>query len=76
LFARIFVTSASGGVRTQHGLSDSGNRFSRHLAKFLLRGAPLNGTGYLSKNTESPVTRKITVPERHEADSLDRANRP
>ena len=36
LFARVFVTSAIGGARTQHGLSDSRNRFSRHLAKFFL----------------------------------------
>ncbi len=36
LFARVFVTSAIGGARTQHGLSDSRNRFSRHLAKFYL----------------------------------------
>ena len=36
LFARVFVTSAVGGARTQHGLSDSRNRFSRHLAKFFL----------------------------------------
>jgi len=36
LFARILVTSAIGGVRTQHGFSDSRNRFSRHLAKFFL----------------------------------------
>jgi hypothetical protein len=36
LFARVFVTSAIGGARTQHGLPDSRNRFSRHLAKFFL----------------------------------------
>ena len=36
LFARVFVTSAIGGARTQHGLSDSRNRFSRHLPKFCL----------------------------------------
>ena len=36
LSARVFVTSAIGGARTQHGLPDSRNRFSRHLAKFCL----------------------------------------
>ncbi len=36
LFARVFVTSAIGGARTQHGFSDSRNRSSRHLAKFFL----------------------------------------
>ena len=36
LFARVFVTSAIGGARTQHGFSDSRNRFSRHLAKLFL----------------------------------------
>ena len=36
LFARVFVASAIGGARTQHGLSDSRNRFSRHIAKFFL----------------------------------------
>ena len=34
--ARAFVTSAIGGARTQHGLSDSRNRSSRHLSKFFL----------------------------------------
>ena len=36
MFARVLVTSAIGGVRTQHGLSDSRNPFSRHIAKFFL----------------------------------------
>ncbi|MGC2640890.1 MAG: hypothetical protein WA406_04225, partial [Pseudolabrys sp.] len=36
LFARVFVTGAIGGARTQHGLSDGRNSFSRHLAKFFL----------------------------------------
>jgi hypothetical protein len=36
LFARVFVTSAIGGERTQHGFSDGHNRFSRHVAKFFL----------------------------------------
>lgn len=36
LFAGVFVTSAVGGVGTQHGFSDSRNHFSRHLAKFFL----------------------------------------
>ena len=36
LLAGVFVTGAVGGPRTQHGLSDSRNRSSRHLAKFFL----------------------------------------
>jgi hypothetical protein len=39
LSARVFVTSAIGGTRTQHGLSDSRNRSSRHLTKFFLGNA-------------------------------------
>jgi hypothetical protein len=35
-FAPVFITSAIGGTRTQHSLSDSRNRSSRHLAKFFL----------------------------------------
>ena len=36
LLAGVFVTGAVGGPRTRHGLSDSCNRSSRHLAKFFL----------------------------------------
>jgi hypothetical protein len=39
LFARVFVTSAIGGERTQHGFSEGHNRFSRHVAKFFLGGS-------------------------------------
>ena len=38
-------------------------------------GAPVNDTDYLSKETENPVTRKITVPLRYEADFLDGADK-
>jgi len=32
---------------------------------------PVNDSDYLSKETETPVTRKITVPLRYSADLLD-----
>jgi hypothetical protein len=35
----------------------------------------VNDTDYLSKETENPVTRKITVPLRYEADFLDGADK-
>jgi hypothetical protein len=35
---------------------------------FAQSGAPVNDTDYLSKETENPLTRKITVPLRYEAD--------
>jgi hypothetical protein len=38
-------------------------------------GAPVNDTDYLSKETENPVTRKMTVPLRYEADFLDGADK-
>ena len=37
--------------------------------------APINDTDYLSKQAENPVTRKITVPLRYEADFLDGAGK-
>jgi hypothetical protein len=42
---------------------------------FAQSGAPVNDTDYLSKETENPVTRKITVPLRYEADFLDGADK-
>mgnify|MGYP003429530682 CR=1 FL=1 len=36
LLARVFVTGAVRGPRTQHGLSDSRNRSIRHCTKFFL----------------------------------------
>jgi hypothetical protein len=38
-------------------------------------GAPVDDTDYLSKETENPVTRKITVPLRYEADFFDGADK-
>jgi hypothetical protein len=42
---------------------------------FAQSGAPVNNSDYLSKETENPVTRKITVPLRYEADFLDGADK-
>jgi hypothetical protein len=42
---------------------------------FAQSSAPVNDTDYLSKETENPVTRKITVPLRYEADFLDGADK-
>jgi hypothetical protein len=42
---------------------------------FAQTGAPVNDTDYLSKETENPVTRKITVPLRYEADFPDGADK-
>jgi hypothetical protein len=42
---------------------------------FAQSGTPVDDTDYLSKETENPVTRKITLPLRYEADFLDGADR-
>ena len=42
---------------------------------FAQSGAPVNDTDYLSKETENPVNRKITVPLRYEADFPDGADK-
>ena len=42
---------------------------------FAQSGSPVNDADYLSKETENPVTRKITVPLRYEADFLDGADK-
>ena len=42
---------------------------------FAQSGVPVNDADYLSKETENPVTRKITVPLRYEADFLDGADK-
>jgi hypothetical protein len=42
---------------------------------FAQSGTPVNNADYLSKETENPVTRKITVPLRYEADFLDGADK-
>ena len=42
---------------------------------FAQSGTPVNDTDCLSKEIENPVTRKITVPLRYEADCLDGADK-
>jgi hypothetical protein len=42
---------------------------------FAESGAPVHDTDYLSKETENPVTRKIAVLLRYEADFLDGADK-
>ena len=42
---------------------------------FAQSGSPVNDTDYLSKETENPVTRKITVPLRYEAEFPDGADK-
>jgi hypothetical protein len=42
---------------------------------FAQSGEPIDDSDYLSKETENPVTRKITVPLRYSADLLDGADK-
>ena len=42
---------------------------------FAQSGMPVDDTDYLSKETENPVTRRIIVPLRYEADFLDGADK-